>query len=145
MSEAEGKAAKHVALDMIEQAQGLLEQAAEAIFPIRGLGPAWEEVLQIRSQVKDVWHCLEQAKVSADPNPRVPNNVTGFTQAIEAISAGETDSVLVHVVYQDWKETNVGFQDDPDCDPVDELNKAIAEARAYLRVADDHPMAIELD
>ena len=38
MSEAEGKGAKHVALEMIEQAQGLLEQAAEAICPVRGLG-----------------------------------------------------------------------------------------------------------
>ena len=99
--------------------------------------------------MKDVWHCLEQAKVSADPDPRVPNNVTGFTQAFDAISTGLTDSVLVYAVYEDWKETNdgdaVGFQADPDCDPVDELNKAVAEARVYLRVADDHPMAIELD
>ena len=89
MNEAEGKAAKHLALDMIEQAQGLLEQAAEAICPVRGLGPAWEEVLRIRSQVKDVWLQLEEARPQADPDPRVPNNVAGFAEAAEAISTGE--------------------------------------------------------
>tara|TARA_R110002096_G_scaffold24760_41_gene78146 strand:+ start:6224 stop:6673 length:450 start_codon:yes stop_codon:yes gene_type:complete len=149
MNQREGEAAKYRALGFIEQAQGLLEQAAEAICSVRGLGPSWEEVSRIRYQVKDVWHQLEEAQAQADPDPRVPNNVAGFAQAAEAISTGETDSVLIHAVYEDWKQTNdgdaVGFQADLDCDPVDELNKAVDEARAYLRVADDQPMAIELD
>jgi len=149
MNLAEGEAAKLQALEMIEQAQTLLTQAAEVVSPVKGLGLVWEEVLETRSSVQRLWERLEEAPVPEDVDPRIPSNMTGFVEVVSALSLGETDSVLVHAVYSDPQETRdgtqVSYQVDPGADPIDELNRAVAEARSYLLVDEEHPMAIELD
>ena len=68
---------------------------------------------------------------------------------LNAVREGETDSVIVYAVYEDQRRTadgpGVSYQVDPDLEPIDELLQAVAEARAYLQIDDEQPLAIELD
>lgn len=149
MNELEGQNAKHRALKLIEQAKCLLEQAADEVRPIRSFGLPTEELDQVCSNVKALWDRLDRTEIIREPDHRIPADVAGFTEALAAISAGDTDSVLIFSHYQDWKDTNdgtrVGYQVDPDRDPIDELNQAVAEARAFLGVDETQPIGIELD
>ena len=149
MTEPEGLLAKHQALELVDQAQGLLGKAADSIRSVRGLELAIEGIAEERARLRHFWECLDQEEVMEEVDPRIPSNVEDFALALSAIVEGETDSVLVYAVYRDWLDANrgtaVSYQIDPNDDPVDELNRAVDEARAYLRVDEFHPMRIDLD
>lgn len=49
-------------LDLVEQAQGLLTDAAEKLSPVEGFADAWSELVAARSTVKATWDRINEQR-----------------------------------------------------------------------------------
>lgn len=47
-------------LELVEQAQGLLTDAAEKLSPVQGFADEWTELVAVRDAVKTAWHRIDE-------------------------------------------------------------------------------------
>jgi len=53
------------ALDLIQEAQNLLETAAQQLSPVNGFARQWDAVSQSRDRVKRTWHVVAARRQAA--------------------------------------------------------------------------------
>ena len=47
-------------LDALQEAQGLIERAAELLSPVPGFATEWEGIRQLFGEVKSQWHAIDE-------------------------------------------------------------------------------------
>lgn len=51
-----------LALVAVEEAQTLINEAAQLISPVDGLAPEWDELCALHARIKAAWHQLHNAR-----------------------------------------------------------------------------------
>ncbi len=56
----EDKTRVHIALDLIEEAQRLIERAGQELSPVAGAADEWHDTMQLYSRIKRQWYQLDR-------------------------------------------------------------------------------------
>lgn len=67
------RAKQRDALSLLEEAQGLVADAASAICSVDGLGDQWSDLVELHGSIREAWERLEMARPVVERNDQHEN------------------------------------------------------------------------
>ena len=145
-------ARKAQALDDLQETQRQLEQIAENLCSVEGLGAVWEEIVDARWKVHAIWHQLERTELKRNVSDwvgvEVPAHFRDFEVAYAVIKEDETSTVHVFPDGPEDSEDNPGmaYSVDPEGDVAKQLLDIGHQACSDLSLSnEEHPIRFEAE